>query len=180
MTERAGKQEPSPRMSSPERLGTGSAVGNEKLRSAKVCGRYAHLSGLEEQIMACFASPSLPCPACELSWSTSTPHMNSAPPSCHSAVWKWRQGDKGGEWVVTTLLRAPSLPLGKAGLDGVRRAQKKGEKGREWALIRNWMATNLMDSEITWFVSRHTHLFKSFRSFVLVPEDVKRLHKRSW
>ncbi|CAM9641826.1 unnamed protein product, partial [Bubo scandiacus] len=39
-------------MSSPERLGTCSAVGNGKLRSAKVHGRYAHLSGLEEQIMA--------------------------------------------------------------------------------------------------------------------------------
>lgn len=46
---------------------------------------------------------------------------------CHSVVWKWRQGDKGGEWVVTTFLRALSLPLSKAGLGGVRRAQKKWE-----------------------------------------------------
>lgn len=60
MTERAGKQEPSPRMSSPERLGTCSAAGNGKLRSAKVHGRYAHLSGLEEEIMACFAMPIAP------------------------------------------------------------------------------------------------------------------------
>lgn len=86
MTERAGKQEPSPRMSSPERLGTCSAVENRKLRSAKVHGRYTHLSGLEEQIVACFAIA--PCPAYELSWDTSTPCMHSTPPPCHSMVWK--------------------------------------------------------------------------------------------
>lgn len=68
---------------------------------------------------------------------------------------------------MTTLLRALNLPLSKAGLGGVRRAQKNGESSRKWAPIRNWKATNLMDSEVTQDVSRHIHLFRSFRSFVL-------------
>lgn len=85
------------------------------------------------KIMAALPSPSLPWPAGELSWATFTPCVQSAPPLCHSAVWKWRQGDKGGEWVVTRFLTALSLPLSKAGLGGATRAQKKWERSREWA-----------------------------------------------
>lgn len=66
--------------------------------------------------------------------------------------------------MVTTLLRALSLPLSKAGLGGVRRAQKKGERTRERAPSRNWKATNLADREVTQEVSRHALLFRSFRS----------------
>lgn len=98
------------------------------------------------------------------------PCVHGAPPLQNDAVWKWRQGDKGGEWVVTTLLRALSLPLSKAGLGGVRRAQKKGEMTRERAPSRNWKATNLLDREVTQEVSRRALLFRSFRS--LVPSSI--------
>lgn len=126
----------------------------------QVCASFG--MGKTDNGLLCHPHPCLPC------WWALLGHlgMQSAPPLCHSVVWKWGQGDKGGEWVVTTFLSALSLPLSKAGLGGVRRAQKKWESSREWAPIKIWKAKTPMDNEVARDASSHTDLFPSFRSFV--------------